>query len=209
MQSSKCKVVGLTGPIASGKNEVAKILRHFGAQVIDADEIGHKLLTPQSDAWRQIVKTFGSKVLMAGGKVNRKRLGEMVFGDRKLLKKLDRIMHPRIKDEIKSEIRNSKSETNSKFQNKANFKTKFIVINAALLKEVGLIPLVDEVWVVTAPKAKRFGWLIKKGLTKEQALARINSQASDRTYSRIADVLIKNTGSMKKMKNSISRLFRT
>ena len=73
MKKSKVKIIGLTGPIAAGKNEVCKILSRR-AHIIDAAEVGHKLLVPQSGLWKELVKTFGSKILQQGGKVNRKKL---------------------------------------------------------------------------------------------------------------------------------------
>jgi len=199
----KTRVIGLSGPIASGKDEVCKVLRRRGAFVIDADEIGHKLLAPQSDVWRALVKAFGSKILMTGGKVNRKKLGEIVFKEPKLLKKLNSIMHPRMREEIKSEIRNPKFETNSKFERKSKFKTKLIVINAAMLKEMGLIPLVDEVWVVMADKGKRISRLMKAGLTRQQALARGAAQMKDRDYLKMADRVIRNDKTRAELKRSI------
>ncbi len=190
-------IIGLTGPIASGKNEVCKILRRRGAYVVDADKIGHEVMKPQSDVWHNLVKTFGSKILMSGGRVNRRKLGEIVFSNSKLLKKLDRIMHPPMKKEISSLISRLSPQ-----------KYKYIVINAAVLKEMDLIPLVDEVWVVLAPKKKRLKWLMKKGLSRQRALARIKSQRSDREYLKIADRVIKNNFSKQKLRDGVLKLTR-
>jgi dephospho-CoA kinase len=184
----KPKIIGLTGPIASGKSSVAKVLRRRGAYVIDVDEIGHLLLTPQSDVWRELVKTFGSKILMAGGKVNKRKLSQIVFSNSKLLKKLNSIMHPRMRREILSEVRGARRE-----------KYKLIVINAAVLKEIGLTPFVDEVWVVLSSKKKRLSRLLKLGFSKEEALKRIKAQMADRGYRKIADKVIENNGAKKQL----------
>lgn len=188
----KTKIIGLTGPIASGKNEVAKILRRRGACVIDADEIGHELLTPQSDIWKSLLKEFGSKILLPEGKVSRKKLGRLAFSDPKMLKKLNKIMHPVMRERIKSKIQ----MTNDK-------QCKIIVVNAAVLKEMGLIPLVDEVWVVLADKKKRLNRLVKKGYEKNHAAAMIKSQMADGEYSKIADTVIRNNGTKVSLKRQV------
>jgi len=192
MKKTKPKIIGLTGPIGSGKNEVCRILRRRGARVIDADRLGHGLLVPQSDLWKELVKTFGSRILQQGGKVNRKKLGEMVFENPKLLKKLNKIMHPAMRERIKSEIRNTKSET-------------LIIINAAVLKEMRLVPFVDEVWVVLAKREKRMKRLMNKGLTKEQAALRVRSQMSDGEYLKMADRVIRNNSTREKLKRAVVR----
>ncbi|KPJ69393.1 hypothetical protein AMJ44_03920 [candidate division WOR-1 bacterium DG_54_3] len=199
MKETKKKplIIGLTGPIASGKNEVCKILRRRGAYVIEADKVGHEIMKPQRAVWHNIVRTFGSKILMAGGKVNRRKLGELVFGNPKLLKKLNKIMHPVMKEKITKEIRDRKSEIG-----------KLIVINAAVLKEMELISLVDEVWVVLADKKKRLNRLVKKGLSRERALARIRVQKADKDYIKIADKVIRNNGTKKRLKEEILKIMK-
>ena len=88
------KVIGLTGPIGAGKDEVARILRRRGAYIIDADAVAHTLYETQTPVWHELIRVFGSKVLVRGGKINRKKLGDIVFSDQKRLKELDRIIHP-------------------------------------------------------------------------------------------------------------------
>lgn len=189
----QCRIIGLTGPIASGKDTVCKFIRKRKAYIIDADKIGHEVLAPQSPEWHKVLKLFGSKVLMRGGRVNRRKLGGIVFSNPNLLKKLDSIMHPAMVKRIKEELRKLKVES-----------CKLIVVNAAVLKEMGLVPFVDEVWVVLAPKERRIKWLMRqKGFTREQAAARIRAQASDKDYIKIADKVIRNTGTIKELKEKV------
>jgi dephospho-CoA kinase len=192
--SKKVKVIGLTGPIGAGKDAVARILKRHGAYIIDADSLAHKLYSSQTLLWHELVKAFGSKILMRGGKINRKKLGEIVFTDKKKLKQLNEIVHPALKkaviEEIKLRTPNSQLRT-------------LIVINAAILKELGLLPLVDAVWLVTAPKEMRLKRLIGKGLPVQEARHRINAQASARAYSKLADVVINNTGTLKQLSGKI------
>jgi len=189
-------IIGLTGPIASGKSEVAKILGRHGALVIDADEIGHQIMLPQKKVWHEIVKAFGVKVLNRGGKVNRKKLGRIVFSSKAELGKLDRIMHPEMKNVIGKMINQSRE--------------KIVVVNAAVLKEVGLLPLVDKVIAVLAGRKTRIRRLMKSGLSKSDAVARIRAQAKASNYRRIADVVIENDRSLRdlreKVKSIISKL---
>ena len=184
------RIIGLTGPIGSGKNEVAKILRRHGALVIEADEVAHSLYNNQSPVWHELVKTFGAKILNRGGKINRKRLGEIVFSDKRKLKELDRIVHPHLKEAIIEKVE----------------KGKLTIINAAVLKEIGLIEYVDEVWVVMAAKEKRLRRLLKMGLSKKEAAERMQSQMSQKGYLNLADVVIRNNGTLRELSKKILSL---
>jgi dephospho-CoA kinase len=186
--SKKVKVIGLTGPIGAGKDEVARTLKRRGAYIINADSLAHKLYSSQTPLWHELVKTFGSKILMRGGKINRKKLGEIVFSDRRKLDQLNRLVHPRLKEAITEEIKNC---------------DRLTVINAAVLKEIGLLDLVDQVWLVTAPKELRLKRLINNGLAEKEAKNRIKAQASAREYSKIADVVINNAGTLKQLSGKI------
>lgn len=184
-------IIGLTGPIAAGKNEVAKILKRQGAIIIEADEIGHELLVPQSPVWCEAVKAFGSKILNRGGVVNRHKLGEMVFEDKSALEKLNSIMHPRIKEELRTLLRTKD------FGGQA----QSIIINAAL--PVLFEGIVDTVWVVMASREKRLKRLIKQGSSKSGAQKRIKAQMPQAGYLKLADVVIKNEGTLAQLKKQV------
>jgi hypothetical protein len=108
-------IIGLTGPIASGKSMAAKMLARHGAFVIDADVIGHQVIAPQSKAWHEIVKAFGLKVLNRGGAVNRRKLARIVFSRPSSLKKLDKITHPEMRRIISAKIKLAKISDNKAF----------------------------------------------------------------------------------------------
>ena len=185
-------IIGLTGPIASGKSTVAKYLARRGAVVIDADKIGHDVIQPQSKAWHGIVRAFGIKVLKKGGGINRRKLAALVFSDRAQLQKLNGITHPEMRTAIKKIIKRSR-------------KKKLIVINAAILKEMSLIPLVDKVFVVLSRKKNRIKRLTRSGLTKKQAAARISSQQSDSAYRKSADLVLINDGSLDELAGRVKK----
>jgi dephospho-CoA kinase len=187
------KVIGLTGPIGAGKDEVARILKRRGAYIIDADSLAHKLYAAQSPLWHELVKAFGSRILMRGGKINRKKLGEIVFADKKKLQLLDRLIHPILREEIIKEIRLVTRDS----------RPVTVIVNAAVLKEIGLLDLVDQVWLVTAPQALRLKRLVKKGLAEKEVRRRIKAQAFSREYAQIADVIINNTGTLKQLSGKI------
>jgi len=184
------KVIGLTGPAAAGKNEVARILRRRGAQVIDADKVAHELYATQSPVWHELIKAFGSRILVRGGKIDRKKLGELVFADQKKLRLLNKLVHPALKTKIVEIIESCKSSVVS---------CKLVVINAAVLKEIGLLDLVDEVWVVLASRETRLKRLVKKGLTGKEARQRVGTQLPQKEYLRIADRVIRNEGTLKQL----------
>src|ERR1051325_11302850 len=91
--------VGLTGGIASGKTTTANILRALGAAVIDSDELAHEAIVPGQPAYREIVEQFGTSILDAEGRIDRHKLGEIVFNDDIQRKKLNAIVHPRVRAE--------------------------------------------------------------------------------------------------------------
>jgi dephospho-CoA kinase len=188
-------IIGLTGPIASGKNSVAKIFARRGAFVIDADAIGHQVIAPQSKAWHEIVKLFGSKVLNRGGAVNRRKLARIVFSKQALLKKLDKITHPEMRRIISAKIKLAKISN-----------MKHIVVNAALFEEMKLLPLVDKVIVVLSGKNSRVRRLLKKGRSREESLAKIKAQRSDAEYMKIADIVIVNDKSMEDLKKKVIKV---
>ncbi|MFA5839793.1 MAG: dephospho-CoA kinase [Candidatus Margulisiibacteriota bacterium] len=177
-------VIGITGPMGAGKDTVAKILQKQGAEIIDVDKLAHTLYPAQSPLWQKIVKAFGSKILSRGGEINRKKLGAMVFGERRKLKLLNQIVHPELKKEVQRCLLSAVSR-------------KLIVINAALLKEIGLVELVDEVWVVRASQAVRLKRLMKKGMDKKSALKRMKMQMGQKEYLKMADKVINNNGKIR------------
>ena len=198
-------IIGLTGPIAAGKNEVARILRRLGAEVIEVDELAHTLYRPQTPVWSEIVRAFGSKVLKRGGEINRKKMGEIVFSDKKQLKVLNNIIHPALKAAVIKIVAGYQLPVASKAIGKqatGNGK-QILVVNAAVLNEIGLIEAVDEVWVVSASKDKRIKRLLKKGLSAEEVRKRIKAQPSQQEYLKLADLVIKNDGTVRQLNEKV------
>src|SRR4030042_38837 len=101
------KVIGLTGGIGSGKSMVAQFLAELGAVIIDADKVGHEVFKPGTEAWREVVAAFGKQILNTKGEIDRKKLGEIVFGNPELLSQLNIITHPKINEAVKAKLKES------------------------------------------------------------------------------------------------------
>ena len=98
------KVIGLTGGIGSGKSTVSQFLKELGAVIIDADKVGHEAFKPDTELWREVVAAFGRQILKPSGDIDRKRLGEAVFGNPELLSRLNQVMHPRMYNMVKAQL---------------------------------------------------------------------------------------------------------
>ena len=191
------KVIGLTGGIGSGKSAISRFLGELGAVVIDADKIGHEVYKPNTEGWHEIVATFGQEILDANSEIDRKKLGEIVFGNPDSLTLLNSITHPRIYDMAKAQIEELRRQD-----------VAVVVVEAALLIEANWLPLVDEVWVTTASEAavvKRVK--DQRGLHEEQILARIRSQLSPEERMKHADVVIDNGGEFDEVKTTVRELW--
>ena len=185
-------LIGLTGGVGAGKDEAAKVFRKFGAKIINADEVGHKLLKRNKPAYRKIVKIFGSGILGSKEEIDRKKLGETVFGNSGKLKLLNKVMHPLMKEEFKKEIARYKKKS-----------VRTVVLNAAILFEARWDKLADKTILITAPKALRIKRLGKKKISRQKALAMISSQWSDERKKKKADFVINNSGSLIELKKKI------
>ena len=174
-------VIGLTGPIASGKSTIADRLRQLGAQIVDADRVYRSLLTPRSDLWRHVVARFGPTIIAANGEIDRAVLGKLVFGDPAALADLDRITHPAVVTEIRSLIERSAAPV--------------LVIEAVKLIQSGLVSDTDSLWFVTAnPETRARRLMARSGLDEMAARARIAAAPGAAPDDVRIDVTIDNSG---------------
>lgn len=189
-------VIGLTGNIATGKSAVAQMLADLGAYVIDADLIAHEVMEPGQPAYAGIVAAFGSDIAPDGGPIDRRRLGQIVFADPDALARLEALVHPAVGRRITELVVRSPAVV--------------VVIEAIKLLESGLsLRLCDEVWVVTAPRAAQLSRLIEsRGLSREDALLRIDAQPSQAMKVAQADVVIDNDGDLDALRQSVERAWR-
>ncbi|MDD5132226.1 MAG: dephospho-CoA kinase [bacterium] len=156
--------IGLTGNIASGKSTVAQVWRKMGAKVIDVDELAHDLYRPRTKVWQQVVNVFGKDIVKADHTINRVVLREIVFPDKKKMKKLTRIMYPAIVKELAKQM--------------AAAKSKVVVADMAVLFEAKAEKLFDKIVVVRVSQFNQLKRLTEeRNLTREQAMDRINSMS--------------------------------
>ncbi len=145
---------------------MAQCLKQLGAEVIDADKIGHEIYQPGTNAIKEIVKVFGRDILETDGNIDRAKLADIVFGSEDALKKLDAIVHPLIRERIYELVKEYREK-----------RTAVLVIEAALLIETGWTGMVHEIWVTTAPKTVIYQRMKdKNGSTRAQVQARMKYQ---------------------------------
>jgi len=190
-------IIGLTGGIAAGKSTVARILASLGAYIINADKIGHNILEKNKNAYNDVIDEFGEIIAKNNGKIDRKKLGEIVFSDKDKLKKLENITHPYIIEEIKY-------ETKEKIKDYHH-----LVLDVPLLFETGLENIVDITWVVVCSYEKQIERIAKRdGLSREEAKKRIASQMETSQKVKLADFVIYNNGNKKELNNKVLRKWR-
>lgn len=192
-------IIGLTGNIASGKSTVGNILEEMGATVVDADQVARQVVERGTPALHDLVNTFGERILKCDGSLNREVLGNIVFGDKEALEKLNKITHPR--------IRNVLQQMFDEFRRQPE--PGVLVVEAALLFETGLNLLMDQVWFVTAPLDTRIERLMmRNGLSYEAAMKRINSQESEEIKQVKSNFIINNDGDQEQLHRMISEAYK-
>ncbi|CAM5335881.1 MULTISPECIES: dephospho-CoA kinase [Streptomyces] len=172
--------VGLTGGIGAGKSEVSRLLVRHGAVLIDADRIAREVVAPGTPGLAAVVDAFGAGVLAADGGLDRPRLGSIVFADPEKLALLNSIVHPLV-------------GARSRELERAAAEDAVVVHDVPLLTENGLAPLYDVVIVVDASPATQLDRLVRlRGMTEEDARARMAAQATREQRREIADIVIDN-----------------
>ena len=190
-------VIGLTGGIGTGKSEAARQLEELGALIISADQVGHEAYTVNTEAWEQVVATFGNGILQDDKEIDRRKLGGIVFSDPSQLKKLNQIMHPRMARIVSDKIEAFRGQG-----------VDTVVVEAALLFEAGWDSLVEEVWVTDASEEIIIGRLRERnGLSEEEAKKRINSQMDRMERIGRSDFVINNSGDMAELGTTIKELW--
>jgi dephospho-CoA kinase len=191
-------LVGLTGGIASGKSVVADMLEEMGAQKIDFDALARRVVAPGEPAWREIVEHFGDQVLHRDRSIDRRRLGEIVFADRSQRAVLERLTHPRIRDEFVRDVR----EINDRNPG------SIIVAVVPLLVENGMQFMFDHVVVVFAPSPLQVARLVRRdGLSRDAADTRLAAQLPIEEKLSVADTVIDNSGSLEDTRRQVEELW--
>jgi dephospho-CoA kinase len=187
--------VGLTGGIGSGKSEVSKRLAAQGAVIIDADAIAREVVAPGTAGLAEVTEAFGREVLRPDGELDRIRLGDIVFADPQLRARLNAIVHPRVGARM-AELEQAAGPG------------AIVVHDVPLIAENGMAGAYDVVVVVDVPPRTQVERLVRnRGLTRDQAAARMAAQASREDRLAIASIVIDNSGSLAELDRQVGDLW--
>jgi dephospho-CoA kinase len=187
------KLVGLTGGIASGKSTVAKILERLGAAVINADALSREVVEPGKEAWREIIDAFGAGILQPDQTLDRQKLRTVIFNDRDGRKKLEAIIHPRVRALAEERIREHAVAGYS-----------IIVYEVPLLFEGNLHEWLRPVILVACNvDTQRTRLQERDQLTQIEAQKHIDAQMSLEEKRRLADYVIENDGSLANLEQQV------
>jgi dephospho-CoA kinase len=186
--------VGLTGGIAAGKTTVASMLRDLDCPVLAADALGHELLEPGQTAYAEVVREFGIDILDGYGNVDRTALGEIVFADAEKRERLNQILHPRIQEIIQKWFAALDQVGGP----------ELAVVEAALIVEAGYEKDLDKLVVCWCRPAQQVERLLERGLTEEQALARMAAQMPMDKKRSLADEAIDCSGTIEETEQAVA-----
>jgi dephospho-CoA kinase len=188
--------VGLTGGVASGKSTVSAMLAELGAVVIDADLLAREVVSPGTDGLAAVVEEFGPEVLGPDGALDRPRLGALVFADPERRSALEAIIHPRVRARA-AEIEAAAHEGS------------VVVHDIPLLTETGQAASFDAVVVVDVPTDVQVDRMVRiRGMSEEDARARISAQAPREERLAIATYIVENTGSLDELRARVEEVHR-
>ncbi|WP_237187669.1 dephospho-CoA kinase [Rothia nasimurium] len=193
------KSIGLTGGIGSGKSTVAQMFLEQGAVLIDADAIARRLMDPGSPVLEATVEAFGPGVLNPDGTLNRAALAQVVFSDETQRQKLNAIVHPAVRQEA-ARLREQAAEELGE--------GGVLIEDIPLLAETGQADRFEGVVVVEVDRQERLRRLVElRGMNRQDALARMDSQASDEERRAIATWVIDNSGSLEETRGQVRAIF--
>lgn len=182
--------IALSGGIASGKSTVASLLKLYGYYVVCADTIAHNVLEQNTKA---VVEAFSEEILDDGGKINRKKLGEIVFSNAVLRKELEAILHPKIKAEILKEAQKEESKKIPYF------------IDIPLFFETNSYPIAYSLLITTTQELQIQRLKQRNGMSEEEALKRINAQMPLDKKRNLATFVIENCGSLQALQEQLEK----
>lgn len=187
--------VGLTGGVASGKSAVATVLSELGAVVIDADLLAREVVAPGTEGLREVVDAFGPDLLTAQGELDRPAMGSIVFADEQARRRLEAIIHPRVRRRAAELEREAGQEA-------------VVVHDIPLLAETGQGEAFDAVIVVDVPEQTQVSRMVQlRGMSTADAEARVAAQASRERRRSLATYLVDNTGTLEDLRERVTEVF--
>ena len=186
--------IGLTGGIGSGKSTVSRLLEQRGAVIVDADAIAREVVAPGTPGLAAVTEAFGDGVVAPDGSLDRPALAAVVFADPEARKRLDAIVHPLVRARATEVAAAAPADA-------------VVVNDVPLLVETGQAGSYDLVLVVEADPATRVARLVQRGLTAEDARARMVAQATDEQRRAVADVVLDNSGTPEELEAQVDRFW--
>ncbi len=195
------KIIGIIGNSGSGKSTAAKILKSLGCYVIDADDIAHEIISHNNDVYTKIIQSFGTDILQTDSiQIDRKKLGQIVFSDKKKLVTLNSIMHPYIISAIVNQIK-------LLYFQKERY--KYIILDAPLLIETNLHEITDEIWLIDADENLKIERLKQRDkISHEMIIKRWQNQILIDEAKKFADVIINNDGTPEQLETKIKNMLK-
>lgn len=189
------KWIGLTGGIASGKSTVAKLLAQRNIAIIDADQLAHLALEPGQKPYLDVINIFGSQIKNPDEKIDRRKLGEIVFKDKEKLRKLEALIHPFVQDRA--------ALMRKQFQDQGH---GFAVYDVPLLFEKSLQKNFDRVVVVYSSEQQQIQRMKRRNqLTEQECLDRLSAQVPIEDKKKLADDVILNTSDLETLEKNVDQ----
>ena len=193
-------LIGLTGGIAAGKSTVARVWERLGAIHVDADELAREVVETGSTGLAQVVEAFGESVLRNDGSLDRTALASIVFGNPRQRSRLEAILHPLIQQRCRERLKELEHQLGP---------TEIVVYSIPLLVETDSELPFDAVVTVEAPEQKQIARLVQnRGMTPEQAMARVHSQATPAERAQRADYILNSNQELELLEKDAGDLLR-
>ncbi len=186
--------VGLTGGIASGKSTALRMFKEKGAKVLDCDKIAKALTRKGNQGYKRVVEAFGEGILDEEGRIDRRKLARIVFFNEDKRKLLNSLIHPLVYRKLKEKFRKFKEDD-------------IVIVDVPLLVESGGVPLFQKVIVVYSEPSIQMERLIKRGLSEEEAKARMKAQASWQEKLKVADFVIRGDRGIEEMRKQVEEVW--
>lgn len=188
------RVIGVTGGVGTGKSTVLAYLREqYQAKVIEADAVGHEVMEPGTQAYEEILRIFGESILDREGRIDRKVLGGIVFADPQKLLRLNKVVHPAVKEEILARLSRYREQGEA-----------LAVVEAALFLEENYDAFCDETWYIyTDEKTRRERLKESRGYTEERISQILKSQRSHGEFLKRCQYMIDNSGTAEETRRQI------
>lgn len=189
--------VGLTGQIACGKSTVARELQSLGAVVVNADDLGRNVVERDPKVLQKLKRAFGGDILGTNGKLDRRKLGARVFASDEATNRLNKIVHPALLALLRKTIS----------RHRASKKVKLLIVDAALIYDWKFERELDVVIVVDSTRPNQLARLEKQGISRREALHRMQRQIPKYRLRRMADAVIHNNGTPEQLVHKVWRLY--